>query len=106
MPRYTKARSKMSRKSLVWLLVIPTALGAQPRQEPPPIDDATAYCRFVTRKKLDNPPRLVFGDPVPVKTDRNGHMTVRVGYRVGNGASQVSVCKVRPLPNGDFQEVR
>ena len=36
----------------------------------------------------------------------NGHMTVRVGYRVGNGASQVSVCKVRPMPNGDFQEVR
>ena len=91
---------------LVWLLVIPTALAAQQRRDPPPIDDATAFCRFVTRKKLDNPPRLVFGDPLPVEKDRRGHMTVRVGYRVGNGARQVSVCKVQPLPNGELQEIR
>ena len=95
-----------SRSMLVWLLVVPSALAAQPRREPPPIDDATAFCRFVTRKKLDNPPRLVFGDPLPIEKDRRGHMTVRVGYRVGSGAHQVSVCKVRPLPNGDLEEIR
>lgn len=97
----------MSHRSMtVWLLVIPTALAAQPPREPPPIDDATAYCRFVTRKKLENPPRLVFSEPLPVEKDRHGHTTVRVGYRIGNGARQVSVCKVRSLPNGDFQEIR
>ena len=97
----------MSHKStVVWLLVIPTALCAQPRREPPPIDDATAFCRFVTRKKLDNPPGLVFADPLPVAKDRRGHMTVRVGYRVGKGARQVALCKLRALPNGDLREVR
>jgi hypothetical protein len=92
--------------TLALRLVIPVTLAAQPRREPPPIDDATAFCRFVTRKKLDNPPGLVWADPLPVARNRNGHLTVRVAYRLQGGARKVAICKVRPLPNGDMQELR
>jgi hypothetical protein len=86
--------------------MIPVALAAQPRREPPPIDDATAYCRFVTRKKLDNPPGLVWADPLPVVKDSRGHLTVRVAYRVKGNPRRTATCKVRPLANGDMQEIR
>jgi hypothetical protein len=92
--------------TLALLLMIPVALAAQPRREPPPIDDATAYCRFVTRKKLDNPPGLVWADPLPVVKDSRGHLTVRVAYRVQGNPRRTATCKVRPLANGDMQEIR
>jgi hypothetical protein len=92
--------------TLALLLMIPVALAAQPRREPPPIDDATASCRFVTRKKLDNPPGLVWADPLPVVKDSRGHLTVRVAYRVMGNPRRTATCKVRPLANGDMQEIR
>jgi hypothetical protein len=92
--------------TLAVLVMIPLALAAQPRLQPPRIDDATAYCRFVTRKKLDNPPGLVWTDPLPVVKDRRGHLTVRVAYRVDGGTRRTATCKVRPLANGDMQEIR
>jgi len=70
------------------------------------IDDATAFCRFVTRKKLGNPPGLVWSAPLPVLKDARGNLEVRVRYRAEGIATKSSVCKVRALSNGEMQEIR
>ena len=87
-------------------LLVAAPLGRAADSVTADIDDATAYCRFVTRKKLGNPPSLVWAAPQPATKDARGNLEARVRYRVEGSATKSTICKMRPLPNGEMQEIR
>ncbi|MDQ6680269.1 MAG: hypothetical protein M3Y67_04810 [Pseudomonadota bacterium] len=87
------------------LMVATTSRAADLPPEPPSIDDATAFCRFVTRKKLGNPPGLVWANAQPTTKVGRGDWRVRVVFHADGIVQTSAVCKLRSSPNGDLREI-
>jgi hypothetical protein len=87
------------------LIVAPLSHAADLPSDPPSVDDATAVCRYLTRKKLGNPPGLVWSAPRPATKDARGNWTARVGYHADGIKPTTAVCKLRPFPHGELRPI-